>query len=278
MIDVLIATRRPDPEMLKAQIDSIRAQRGVEVNIIRREDESGEGACANFAALLGESRADYAAFSDQDDVWLGDKLAREMGKMRELEARYGKGTPLLVFSDAKVVDAELNLLDESLFHRTRIDPRRLLPRQLILQNVANGNTMLMNAALVRKASPIPQEAFMHDHWIMLVASVFGRIGFVEGPTVLYRQHGGNVIGGGKVDAAYYRHRIGQGRAVLRQRLYADVAQAEAFAVRFGDAAPAAFQSMVGLRERPWPCRAASICRHGIFKNGLFRNLGTLCLI
>lgn len=278
MIDVLLATYRPDPAMLKAQIDSIRAQRDVEVNIIRREDESGTGACANFAALLGESRADYAAFSDQDDVWLEDKLSREMAKMRELEARYGKDTPLLVFSDAKVVDAELNPLDESLFHRTKIDPRRLLPRQLILQNAANGNTMLMNAALVRKASPIPQEAFMHDHWIMLVASVFGHIGFVEGPTVLYRQHGGNVIGGGRVDAAYYRHRIGQGRAVLRQRLYADIVQAEAFAVRFGDAAPAAFRAMVGLRERPWPCRVASICRHRIFKNGFFRNLGTLCLI
>ena len=43
MIDVLLATYRPDPAMLKAQIDSIRAQRGVEVNVIRREDESGSG-------------------------------------------------------------------------------------------------------------------------------------------------------------------------------------------------------------------------------------------
>lgn len=69
MIDILLATYRPDPAMLKAQIDSIRAQKGVEVNVVRREDESGAGACANFAALLCESRADYAAFSDQDDVW-----------------------------------------------------------------------------------------------------------------------------------------------------------------------------------------------------------------
>ena len=278
MIDVLLATYRPNEDWLKAQVDSIRAQEDVEVNLIRREDESGAGACANFSALLGQSRGEYAAFADQDDVWMPRKLAKSLAKMRELEARYGKDTPLLVFSDAKVVDAELNPLDESLFHRTKIDPRRLLPRQLILQNVANGNTMLMNAALVRKASPIPQEAFMHDHWIMLVASVFGRIGYVEEPTVLYRQYGGNVIGGGKVDAAYYRYRIGQGRAVLRQRLYANVVQAEAFAERFGDAAPAAFQALVGFREKPWPRRAALICRHGIFKNGLLRNLGTLCLI
>lgn len=278
MIDVLLATYRPDPAMLKAQIDSIRAQRGVEVNVIRREDESGEGACANFAALLAESRADYAAFSDQDDVWLEDKLSREMEKMRELEARYGKDTPLLVFSDAKVVDANLNLLDESLFHRTKIDPRRLLPRQLILQNVANGNTMLMNAALVRKASPIPQEAFMHDHWIMLVASVFGQMACLREPTLLYRQHGRNVLGGAKVGPGYFWHRFRQGRAALRHRLYGNIREVEAFVERFDERAPKAFRNIVGIGDSPWPVRAWLLLRNRIFKNGFLRNLGTLFVI
>lgn len=278
MIDVLLATFRPDADLLKAQVDSIRAQRGVEVNIIRREDESGEGACANFAALLGESRADYAAFSDQDDVWLEDKLSREMEKMRELEARYGKDTPLLVFSDAKVVDANLNLLDESLFHRTKIDPRRLLPRQLILQNVANGNTMLMNAALVRKVSPIPPEAFMHDHWIMLVASVFGQMSCLREPTLLYRQHGRNVLGGARVGLGYFWHRFRQGRVALRRRLYGNILQVEAFVERFDGRAPEAFGNIVGIGDRPWPVRAWILLRNRIFKNGLLRNLGTLLVI
>ena len=74
MIDVLLATYRPQEAMLKAQVESIRAQTGVEVNLIRREDTEGLGACGNFSALLSESRAEYVAFSDQDDVWLGQAV------------------------------------------------------------------------------------------------------------------------------------------------------------------------------------------------------------
>lgn len=278
MIDVLLATYRPDGAMLKAQIDSIRAQVGVAVNLIRREDEAGVGACANFAALVEQSGAEYAAFSDQDDVWLTDKLAREMEKMRELEQMYGKDTPLLVFSDAKVVDASLNVLDGSLFRRTKIDPRRLLPRQLALQNVANGNTMLFNAALRDLAKPIPGNAFMHDHWLMLVASVFGKVACVQEPTLLYRQHGGNVLGGAKVGAGYYWRRVLQGRAALRRRLYGNVRQVEAFVERFGEKSPEEFRAIVGIADRAWPVRAWRLVRAGVFKCGLLRNLGTLLVI
>ena len=133
MIDVLLAVYRPRAWELSSQRASVCGQKGVDVNLIVRADDVGAGACANFASLLEESVAPYIAFSDQDDVWLENKLSRSMAKMRELESQYGKDTPLLVFTDAKVVDSDLNILDASLFHRTKIDPRRLKPEQLILQ-------------------------------------------------------------------------------------------------------------------------------------------------
>ncbi len=278
MIDILLATYRPDPARLAAQIGSIRAQEGVETNLIVREDAAGEGARANFAALLAASTAPYVAFADQDDVWKADKLRRSMEAMRRLEARFGAATPLLVFTDAAVVDDALRPLDASLFRRTKIDPRRVRPAQLALQNVANGNTMLFNAALRDRANPIPPEAFMHDHWVMLVASVFGRIACVDAPTLLYRQHAGNVLGGAKVGAGYFARRVLDGPSALRRRLYANVRQAAAFVDRFGDAAPASLRALAGIAARPWPLRVATLVRHGIFKNGLLRNLGTFCLI
>ena len=276
-IDVLLATYCPKERMLCEQIDSIRAQKGVDINLICREDIEGLGACANFAKLLESSTAEYVAFSDQDDVWLENKLAKSMERMRKLETEYGKDTPLLVFTDAKVVDPDLNILDESLFHRTKINPQRLRPEQLIQQNVANGNTMLFNAALARKATSIPREAFMHDHWVILVASVFGKIACIDEPTLLYRQHEGNVIGGAKVGIEYYLRRLRQGVRQLRKRLYKNIIQAEAFALRYPDA-PACFKACIGFEKRNWFARRWLLLRHGIFKNGLLRNIGVFLLI
>ena len=295
MIDVLLATYKPNPAWLQAQIASIRRNaanlkfdfrsdlksnfaQGNVVNLIRREDAEGRGACQNFAALLDESRAEYVAFSDQDDVWLDDKLSRALAKMRELESRYGKKTPLLVFADARVVDANLNPIADSLFAHTKIDPSRTLPRQLALQNVANGNTMLFNAALRDLARPIPAGAFMHDHWVMLVASAFGHIACLREPALLYRQHSQNVLGGAKVGFCYFLCRALQGRAVLRERLYGNIRQVEAFVKRFGDSSPACFKTLGGLRDKPYLVRASSLLRHRVFKNGLVRNLGTLAIV
>ena len=277
VIDVLLATYRAEPNMLADQIRSIDAQRDVVVNLISREDVNGVGACANFSALLEKSTARYTAFADQDDVWNEDKLVKSLEKLKELEHVYGEDTPLLVFTDAKVVDADLHELDDSLFSRTKIDPKRIKPRQLILQNVANGNTMLINESLRRLAAPIPKEAVMHDHWVMLVASVFGRIAYIPSAMLLYRQHGGNVFGGAKVDLNYYYRRIMQGINVMRCRLYHNFRQAEAFALRYPDS-PDCVKACIGFERRNWFVRRWLLMRHRIFKNGFIRNLGTLLLV
>ena len=277
MIDVLLAAYRPRTLELSNQQASVCRQKGVDVNLIVRKDDAGAGACANFALLLSMSTSEYAAFSDQDDVWLEDKLAKSMAKMKELESEYGKDVPLLVFTDAKVVDSDLNILDESLFNRTKIDPRRLRPEQLILQNAGNGNTMLFNAALREKAKPIPENAFMHDHWIALVASVFGKTVCLNEPTLLYRQHDRNVLGGSKVGVLYYFKKLYGGVSAVRKRLLAYIRQAEAFALRYPDA-PECFTACIGFEKRNWFVRRWLLLRHGIFKNGLLRNIGVFLLI
>ena len=278
LVDVLMATHRPDPTFLGEQRASISAQVGVRVNLIEREDVEEKGACANFAALLDASTAPYVAFADQDDVWHEDTLMRSLALMREMESRYGKSTPLAVYTDAVVTDSSLREISPSLFRHTRIDPRRTEPRQLAFQNVANGNTMLINAALRNLARPIPPEAFMHDHWLMLVAASFGHVALLDEPTLLYRQHGGNAIGGARVDASYFLARLADGPNRLRERLYANVRQADAFTRRFGVRTPAALRALCGLELLPWPRRAAAILRHRIFKCGFLRNLGTLFIV
>lgn len=273
MIDVLLATYRPDAMLLKAQVDSIRAQKGVEINLLTREDADGSGAAQNFSALLSESHGAYVAFSDQDDVWADDKLAKSLKKMHELEREFGKDAPLLVFCDGYVTDADLNRMSGTVLSRQGVDvDKGLWFSRLLMQNFVAGTAMLFNAALREKAGFVPPEALMHDAWMILVASAFGHVGWVDAPLYSYRQHGDNVLGETTSGARHFLRRAGEGVAAFRMRLAANIKEAEAFVARFGLAAPASARALATLPSCGWWTRRYRIIRHGLYKQGFARNI------
>lgn len=278
MIDVLLATYRPQAEMLKAQIDSIRAQRGVEVNLICREDAEGLGASGNFSALLAESHAEYAAFSDQDDVWAEDKLAKSLDKMHELERTYGRDFPLLVFCDGYVTDSELHRQSGTVLSRQRVNREKgLCFNRLLMQNFVPGNAMLFNAALREKAGSTPPEALMHDVWMLLVAAAFGHIGFIDEPLYCYRQHRSNVLGATTAGVGHFLRRALEGRAAFRRRLQENITQACAFVERFGAESPASAVALAELRSKPFFVRRVELLRYRLLKHGFLRNLSLFAL-
>ena len=60
-----------------------------------------------------------------------------------------------------------------------------------------GCTALINESLAEKALPIPENAIMHDWWLALVATAFGKLVYLDIPLVHYRQHSNNAIGAKK---------------------------------------------------------------------------------
>ena len=301
MTDILLATFDSE-RFLAAQLDSLLAQTDYDWRLLVRDAGSTDatveilaryaakdprivtipggssGARGSFAALLAASTAPYSMFCDHDDVWMADKVERSIGRLKELEKSLPAGMPALVFTDAVVTDESLAELSPSFFARSHLDPSRIVPNELVFQNVAPGCSMAFNAALREKALPIPETAVMHDHWMMLVASVFGRIECIREPSFLYRQHGDNVLGSPKVGARYFLRRLAQGRAAQRARLYANVRQARAFAERFGGEAPECLHAAGRLDEMGFFARRAAIVRHGLFKCGIMRNIGTLFVV
>lgn len=270
MVDVLLATYHPNDVWLKEQIDSIRAQRGVGINLIMRDDPKGEGACANFNALLKMSDGDYAAFSDQDDVWQEEKLAKMMSRMLEVEAERGRDVPILVFCDSVITDETLHPMSGTLISRSGVNVRRgLRVERLLMQNFISGHAMLINAALRRKVGDIPQDAIMHDYWIALVAAAFGVISFLDDPLVMYRQHSSQALGAmGKCHST----------AGFRSRLAHNILQAKAFCRRYGAECPECVRALSRIDAMTWWGKRLEIVRHGLFKSGLRRNLGVFVLI
>ena len=153
------------------------------------------GVVHNFNYAIQNTTAAYVMLSDQDDIWLENKIALSITKLLELEAQAGNDKPLLVFTDLRVTDSVLNTIHPSFmaYQKIKVDGYRY-PKNIFLSNVAPGCTMLINRALINKAIPVPKDAIVHDYWLILVASSFGEVGYVAEQTMLYRQHENNQIG------------------------------------------------------------------------------------
>ncbi|WP_243370836.1 glycosyltransferase family 2 protein [Geotalea sp. SG265] len=209
------------------------------------------GPCGNFARLLQHSTADYVMFCDQDDVWLPRKIEKTLAKMGEMEAHYGKEMPLLVHSDLKVVDCALQPLAPSFWRYHGTNPDAIAFNRLLVQNVATGCTVMINKPLRELALPIPAEARMHDWWLCLVAAAFGRIGYVNEPTVLYRQHGRNDSGAKPTGFGVALDKI-LNPSTLISRDDFDLQlqrQAAVFLQRFGDRLPPQQRELLGIYSR-----------------------------
>lgn len=162
------------------------------------KSEKNQGAIQNFSFLLSQSKAEYVMFADQDDIWMEDKIEKSLAKMKLLEKIHGKDLPLLVHTDLIVVDQNLNVLGHSFWKYTHLKPSSFhSANRFLVQNVVTGCTMMLNRPLCKLSLPVPNEAIMHDWWIALTAATFGKIGVVNEPTILYRQHGSNTLGAKK---------------------------------------------------------------------------------
>ena len=76
------------------------------------ESNNNLGAANSFMEMLLQVKADYYMFCDQDDIWLKDKIMNSYNYLKAIEDKKGI-IPLLVFTDAKVVDANLNTISDS---------------------------------------------------------------------------------------------------------------------------------------------------------------------
>lgn len=166
------------------------------------------GACWNFFSMLERVEAQYYMFSDQDDVWCNKKIESEMEQMYVSET--DKRTPVIVFTDLKVVDSQLHQISESFTRFSCIFPTFLNAsfNHLGAANMITGCTMLFNDAAKTCIQRPFTHATMHDAWIALcVKKVGGVISFISEPFVFYRQHNDNQVGASDVSSHGFIYRV-----------------------------------------------------------------------
>lgn len=245
-------------------------------------NETNLGVTMNFLHALSRTTTDYIMFCDQDDVWKANKAAITLKRMRHMEAQLEKDCPIAVFTDAIVVDQELNTLNPSFFCSGHLNPCKTDLAHLLMENKLIGCTVMVNAALRRilQSRSLPTQARYHDWWLALIAAAFGKIGFVREGTLLYRQHEGNVIG----DTGFLAYVKNRSASIEQQKqaLTALYKQAEEFLTLYGDQLSAEKKDIIthfaSLNQNNYMKRRCEIFRYGYFKSGCLRNFGLLMIV
>ncbi len=211
-VAICMAAYNPPPELLRRQLDSIRAQTHERWMCVISDDcsdteafaglerEVGDdprfvlsrspqrlGFYANFerAVSLAPVAATHVALADQDDAWHPDKLEALLAAIGDAD---------LAYSDARVVDEAGNVIFDTYWSRRRHNHTNLA--SLLITNTITGAASLLRRDLLDRALPFPPRigAQWHDHWIALCAVAGGEVRYVDRPLYDYVQHRNAVVG------------------------------------------------------------------------------------
>lgn len=294
---ILLATL-DGARFLEEQLGSLEGQTVDEIHVLASDDGSSDSTLAilerarerwtkgRFDIIMGPRRgfahnfrhlvdqaprdADFYAFCDQDDVWHPDKLRWAA----EVSAQTGSERPFLFGSASALIDAHGKPIG-------RTPQRRRSPgiRNAILENIAGGNTMVMNRPAFRLLAATSSNIgpLSHDHWLyMIIAGTAGVFHFSNQPTVQWRQHDANAIGA-RISPLYRmpRSRLGRlRRGKLRGRMGTGIRLLDRCHGMLTDEAREVLEECRVIHESPrvWT-RAAALRRAGLYRSNRMGQIG-----
>lgn len=245
--------------------------------IVLVEGPSTGGAKNNFLFLMKQVEAPYYMCCDQDDVWLPKKIEMTYQNMQKLEGSQEKKIPCLVFTELKVVNDKLEVIAEKMSDYQKLDCRNLKLSRMLMQNSVTGCTMMMNRTLRDMVISYKNHdrIIMHDWWASIIAAQFGKVSYVEEPTILYRQHGKNSVGA--LDTGNVSYVLKKVRQFQKNRIAIQNTQwqAKELVETFhldADSVPAQLASCIEAGK--WK-RLRTYQKNDLYKSGWARNLGLI---
>ena len=226
-IDILMATYNSE-KYIREQIESILNQTYSNFKLIISDDCSNDstreilkeyakkdsrinvflqeknlGYVKNFEFLLSKIQNKVYMLSDHDDVWLPEKVEHTYKKLCDTNSD-------LVFTDLEVVDENLKTMYPSFNDYMKLS-RKIKKfkkdyRLQYLYNCVTGCTLMARNKFLDKILPLPRDSkyVIHDTWIGLVHSLYGKVEYLDEKTIKYRQHGNNQVGTEKISHKFTR--------------------------------------------------------------------------
>lgn len=143
------------------------------------------GVLANFEYALNRCRGDLIFLSDQDDLWLPNRIAIIS------DAFAHNPRLILVQSDASLIDEQGRQLEPSFYALRDSGPGTF---KNYWRNTYQGCTLAFRRTLLDTALPFPARLPMHDMWLGILAEWLGEVKFIPDRLTLYRRHVDNKSG------------------------------------------------------------------------------------
>lgn len=170
-------------------INDIKAVSEIVIKVYR--NEIGLGVNMNFQKAISLCRGEYVFLSDQDDIWMPDKV--------ECVIKWFESHPhkSVVFTDGELVDSNGNHLNHRLFECVGISNNKIWridsfkPLVLGIDNRATGATMAIKRDALSWLLPIiDDKAMYHDYQLAYKAAERMQLGTINKPLIKYRCHRG----------------------------------------------------------------------------------------
>lgn len=151
------------------------------------------GPTRNFFEAINYINEEVIFFSDQDDIWLPEKIM----KMMMLFEQDNKCS--MVICDSYIWGGldDGKKLHDVLGVKFEVNNKKQINkdwywRQLVYRNIVTGMNMAINLSVAKNRDY--NIVMLHDAWYALIAPLYGTMYLVDEPLVKYRQHDKNVKG------------------------------------------------------------------------------------
>ena len=147
--------------------------------IILLENNTYKSPIFNLENALYNSSGRYIFLSDQDDIWLPEKVSICKHFLESYE---------LIISDAIIINENGTTLNESFYEVNKTHSNKYFN---ILNNGYLGCAMAFRRDALSYLLPFPKKIAMHDIWIGQSISFRNRVLFINEKLIKYRRHKGN---------------------------------------------------------------------------------------
>jgi glycosyltransferase involved in cell wall biosynthesis len=133
----------------------------------------------NFENALKQAQGDIIILSDQDDIWLSNKVSETCNQLRDASC---------IIHDCSLVDDNSNVILPTLFAQRKPTATKI---GMFIKSPFMGCCMAINRSVLQRALPFPNTHIEYDTWIGICAHKTGKVVISDKILLHYRRHGNN---------------------------------------------------------------------------------------